>query len=54
VSAPSAEGEAKPKARAIAAALEERAEQFLNLPSWEPAAFVLDLDEDRLAAGGHA
>ena len=49
--APSAEGEAKAQAGSIGAALLERAEQFVDVPTRETAAFVLDLDEHALGAG---
>ena len=49
--APSAEGEAKAQAGAIGAALLERAEQLVDVPTGETAAFVLDLDEHALGAG---
>ena len=49
--APSAEGEAKAQAGSIGAALLERAEQIVDVPAGETAAFVLDLDEHALGAG---
>ena len=49
--APSAEGEAKAQAGSIGAALLERAEQLVDVPVRETAAFVLDLDEHALGAG---
>jgi hypothetical protein len=54
VSAPSAEGEAKPKSGSVGAALLERTEQLLNLARREATAFVLDLNEDALSTGGHS
>ena len=48
---PPAEGEAKAQAGSIGAALLERAEQFVDVPARETAAFVLDLDEHALGAG---
>ena len=50
-SAPSAEGETKTQAGSIGAALLERAEQLVDVPARETAAFVLDLDEHALGAG---
>ncbi len=49
--APSAEGEAEAKAGSIGAALLERAEQFVDVPTRQTAAFVLDLDQHALGAG---
>ena len=53
VRTPSAEGEAKTKARSVGAALLERAEQLLDFPRREPAALILDLNEDVLGADAH-
>lgn len=53
VSAPSAEREAKSKARSVGAALLERAEQLVNLPSREAATFILDVNEHALGADAH-
>jgi hypothetical protein len=52
LSARSAEGETKTHAGAIGATLLERAEELVRVPAWETAAFVLDLDEHALGAGG--
>ena len=49
--APSAEGEAKAQAGSIGASLLERAEQLVDVPPRETAAFVLDLDQHALGAG---
>ena len=51
---PPAEGEAKSEARAIGAALLERAEQVVDVAARETAAFILDLDQDPLGAGADA
>jgi hypothetical protein len=48
---PSAEREPKTRACAIGAPLLVRAEQVVDVPTREPAAFVLDLDDHALGAG---
>ena len=48
--APSAEGETKTHAGSIDAALLERAEEFVEVPTWQTAAHVLELDEHALGA----
>ena len=52
-SAPSAEGETKTHAGSIGAALLERKKQFVDIPTRQSAALVLDLDEDALGAGAN-
>ena len=49
--APPAEGEAEAQARSIGASLLERAEQIVDVPVRETAAFVLDLDQHPLGTG---
>jgi hypothetical protein len=49
-SAPSAEGETQTHAGSIGAALLERAKELVDIPTWQTAALVLDLDEHALGA----
>jgi hypothetical protein len=46
--ATAADTETKTQARSIAASLFEQEKQIFNIPDWEAAAFVLDLDEDAI------
>jgi hypothetical protein len=52
-SAPHAEGETKTHAGAIRAALLERTKEFVDIPTRETVALILDLDEYAVGAGPH-
>ncbi len=51
---PSAESETKTQAGSVGVALLERKEQFSDLPAWETAAFILNLDAHALGADADA
>ena len=53
-SAPSAEGETKTHAGSIGAALLERAEELVDIPTRQTSALVLNLDEHSLGAGANS